>query len=272
MHTNNIWEMRPKQSGILKSMPVTSWTFLIGTLALMGIPPLSGFFSKEEILNTAAHGPALLFLIAMAVAFLTAFYMGRLVTLVFFPYYAKASKGKPAGKKEGDGLHEAGWQIAIPLLILGVFSVIAGFLPFKSLVLDGYGHHGEHAPLWLAIASFALAASGFFLAFLLYRNKTEESHKKVFEGLVAVLKKKYFFDDAYDWMIRNVQQNIAKFSDWFEKIVVIEGEVHGTAKATKQVGNLLRKLQTGGIQFYAFVFTLGVTVLLYLFVVGGNGS
>ena len=259
LHTQEIWKM-PTDKGLLKSMPITTTTFLIGTFALMGLPPLSGYFSKEEVLATASHGPAPLFWIALAVVFLTAFYMGRLCTIVFFRT-SKTKEVRPMGLTP----QESGWPISLPLILLAILSVIGGYLPIRDLV--SHGHHGAHheSALFLAALSIGLALAGFISAFFLFRKQTEACQSQAFPKVL--LEKKYFFDEFYDGVvIKGFQENIARISDWFERIVVIEGGVNGTARLTRLAGDWLRKLQSGVVQFYALVFSVGMTTLIYLFV------
>jgi NADH-quinone oxidoreductase subunit L len=263
LHTQNIWEM-PQDKSLLKSMPITSFTFLIGTAALMGIPPLSGYFSKEEILAAALTGPKVLFIISLVVVFCTAFYMGRLCTIVFFR----------TNPKHHGHAHESNWKIALPLLILAVLSVIGGYLPIKSMVASGHGHHAaHHGGEWLAALSIGLAFAGFALSFVLYRNKKSEAdeYKSALAPVKTLFENKYYFDAFYDKVvIAGIQENVAKVSDAFEKHVVVEGGVNGMARLTRLAGDLLRRLQTGGLQFYAFVFALGITLILYYFIVVGS--
>lgn len=255
MHTQNIWEMRTK-SGNIKAMPVTSITFLIGTAALMGLPPLSGFYSKEEILSAASHGPQILFYIALSVVFLTSFYMGRLCTLVFFNQ----------GSKTHGHAHESDKIILLPLIILAVFSVIAGFLPIKSLIESGH-HAAHHGPAWLAWVSILIALAGFGASLLLYGKKSNPGTGKSWAH--NLLSQKYYFDAFYDALIKLVQENLAAFFDWFERQAVVRFAVNGTASATRLAGRTLTKLQTGAVQSYALAVSLGVTVFLFLLLLRG---
>ncbi len=249
LHTQDIWDM-PDEKGLLKSMPVTSWTFLIGTAALMGIPPFSGFFSKEAVLAAAFHGPKLLLFFAMLTVLCTSFYMGRLCTLVFF---------RRAHELHGrHSAHESGWPMALPLIILAVFSIGAGFLPIPGFL----GFHAEHEGGGIIqVLSIILAVSGFILAFVIFRGRQPQPLQNFW---AEVLEKKYFFDDFYDTVvIKGIQESLGAASDWFERKVVVEQGANGTARLTRSLGNLLRKLQTGAVQFYALVFSIGVTLLLY---------
>ncbi len=257
MHTQDIWEM---EEGLLKKMPITSLTFLIGTAALMGIPPLSGFYSKEEVLAAAFTGSKPLFYLSVATVFFTSFYMGRLCTVVFFR------------KREHHGhghAHESNWAITLPLILLCVLSVIAGFLPLKALLPAVAEHGGHHeGGNIIAILSLSCAAAGFILAFLMYSGK---KHADKTAGPLVVLEKKYFFDELYDIVvIKGIQENLAKIFDVFERIVVVEGGVNGTARGTFKIGDVLRKLQTGLIQLYALVFAAGMVLVLYAVLVWGK--
>ena len=270
MHTQDIWDMN-REGGLIKKMPVTSITFLIATAALMGIPPLSGYFSKEEILGAVAHAhnPVLLVFSFLAV-FCTSFYMTRLCTVVFLsPSAAPAPKKHHHDKHHAHHhgpAHESPALMTVPLITLCVLSVIAGFLPLKSFV--SHHAHAAHHAAWLPFVSVGLALAGLVFAFILYRGKkapaaSEQSQAPATFWNSLVLNK-YFFDTFYDKVVINFfQENIARVSDWFERVVVVELIVNGLARATRNAGDLLRKLQTGVVQFYALVFAAGVTVILY---------
>jgi len=272
MHTQSIWDMgaygQKKFLALFKKMPVTSLTFIAGTLALMGIPPTSGFFSKEEILAAAHGGPQLMFICAAVVVFLTAFYMGRLSGAVFLPGTIHLSH--TAGHHEPHAPHEPDWRMLLPLAVLGVLALIGGFLPIRELLPEAHGHHEGGS--FLLILSLSLAGAGFLLGILLFRNHDES---RVSTGLAAVprtlLERKFFFDDAYDWLIQNVQERTASFCDLFEKIVVVELGANGIARLARGAGSTARKLQTGIVQFYALVFTAGLGLLIYFFVSGRLG-
>ncbi len=284
MHTQDIWEM---EEGLIKKMPVTSITFLLGTLALMGVPPLSGFFSKEEVL-AAAHGASKpLFWLAVSVVFFTSFYMARLCTIIWFRKREHAhghhdhgeqrlERQAPASLHESSDsghAHESGIAITLPLIILAVFSAIGGFLPVKGLLPAAHGHHGEHgghheAAHFITMLSIGFVLLGSALAFLLYRTRKTSTPAS---GAAAVLEKKYFFDDFYDnVVIKGIQENIAKISDLFERSVVVEAFANGTAKLTRKIGDAVRSFQTGVVQFYALCFAAGLTVIVYCVILWGR--
>lgn len=258
-HTQNIWEMKTPQ--LIKKMPVTAVTFLIATFALMGIPPLSGFYSKEAVLAAAAGGPQPVFWISLVVVFLTAFYMGRLLVALF------AKSNRPDSHAH---VHESDWRMSLPLLVLGICSIFGGFLPIADLFgHSASGHHGDSSLVYL---SLGFALSGFLLSWLFYSKRPDglSGMLSVFKPFDHLLKHKYFFDDLYDLFIRYVQDNIARVSDLFERWIVVEGAVNGTAKGTRGIGDILRKLQTGSVQFYVLLFAGGFTFLVYLLILGGK--
>ena len=271
LHTQNIWKMarvsRDTAGGLFKKMPITSWSFLFGTLALLGIFPTSGYFSKDEILIVAADGPVLLYGMALATVFFTAFYMGRLLTVVF----GSEKKHVPAAQPHEPHPHpirESGPRMAIPLIVLAIFSVIGGLLPIRELLPDRTFFEESYSITRLA---HFLAMGGFLLAYLIYRRRLEGASEAwpILRPVKFLLDRKYFFDDLYDLLIRHVQENFARLSDGFERVVIVKLGVNGAARMLRGVGDLLRKLQTGVVQFYATFFAAGVTVLIYLWILGG---
>lgn len=274
-HSQNIWDMgaRVQAEGgrfyLFKAMPFTSFTFLIGTLALMGIPPLSGFYSKEAILAAASHSSAPLFTLAMITVFLTAFYNGRLFTLVFLP----AKRSSAAHDAHAHPLHEGGPAMVLPLVILAVLSVFGASLPVKEWLAaaphapHGAAHHGFDS---LAILSLAAAAAGFLLAAGLYFKRTQSLRQsvKVLAAPGKVLDRKYFFDEVYDRVISGGQDKAARYTDVLERYAFVEWTVNGLGRITRSLGDQLRRLQTGIVQFYGFVIVVGVTAILYIFMAG----
>ncbi len=271
LHTQDIWEItattRQASTSLFKKMPVTTLTFLIGTLALMGIPPLSGFFSKEEVLIVAHSGPTPIFWLAMITVFLTAFYMGRLCTILFFGGKIKLTVPEHGGHKH-HGIHEADWRILIPLILLAVLSALGGYFPIRELLPDHSFFEGGHD---IQALSLTFAIGGFILAFLIYRFIPRETLQlRPIRIPQLILERKYFFDDLYDFIITYVQGNFAKLCDWFERIVVVEGAVNGTAKTTRAFGDFLRMLQTGMVQFYALLFAGGITLVIFAWILWGH--
>lgn len=262
LHTQDVWKMsslvRSEKTSWLKNIPITGITFLVGTAALAGLPFTSGFFSKEEILGAASSGSPLIFGMALLVVVLTAFYMGRVVTLVFF------SSAKDRHHHDHPKPHEDNILITLPLIILAVFSLIAGYLPFHSFLEKHVSGEASH-PSWLVTASIALALTGLISSFFLYRKKNEEAHLPGLRGFVQLLEQKFYFDRFYNWLIAHVQENIALATDAFERLIVVRRGAEGLGGLTRFFSNTARKLQNGWIQSYVLIFVLGwTTLVLYL--------
>ena len=246
-----------KLGGLAKKMPVTAALFMIGSLALSGIYPLSGFFSKDEILTLALERNWILFITSIITAFLTAFYTTRAVILTFF------------GHRESHHGHEPRqWMIA-PLSILAFLSIISGFLGIEKL-LHQHLDHPIHFNLMIAITSSIIAISGIILSIIFYQIKPELPGivRVRFESFHTLLSERYYIDHFYNWILNHVQAPIAQFCERFEHRAVIGIMVNGTANLTASFGDLARKLQTGRIQTYLTVFFGGVIVMIYCFVRG----
>ncbi len=247
----NIFQM----GGLLKKLPVTSICFLIGTYALIGFWPASGFFSKDAILVLAFKQNKILFAASAFTVFLTALYMGRLLSVAFF--------GTSKSRKK---IHESGAQMLLPLVILSVLSLIGGFLGIEHF-LEGLNHlHEAETNQRIILIATSLGVLGVLISFLFYQFKEKERKlfTVFFSPIFMLLEHKYFIDDAYDLFLRGVQQPFAKFLSWFEKKIIVEGAVNQTAAATATAGEYSRKIQTGKVQTYLTVFLAGVIVLIYL--------
>jgi NADH-quinone oxidoreductase subunit L len=264
-HEQNIWNM----GGLSQKMRTTYWTFLIGTLALCGVPPLSGFFSKDEILATAYQQSTALFVLAGVVAGLTAFYMFRLVFVAFLG---------PAKSPLADHAHESPRVMTVPLVALAVPSLLAGFwgidlfigraflksagetlaLPWYEQILAPF----NHSPLAALFGLFA-AVIGFSVALRLYSKASQDPLPQRLGALSRALRNGFYFDEFYNALIAATQENFAKLADWFDRWIIAGVAVKGTHGTTELLGRALRMLQTGNLQTYAFLFVVGVTLLLY---------
>ncbi len=287
VHTNNIQEM----GGLHGKMKITSITFLIASLSIAGIFPLSGFWSKDEIFAVAYYGGHYFFLAAgIVAAFMTAFYMFRLYFLTF--------TGAPRDRHAYDHAHESPRNMTIPLIILAVLSVCAGWWGIPWLE-HGYGsfvkfgHHAHHAEpnIALMLVSLAVAGSGIGFAYLVYRKKviTAESIGARFRPLYKLLYNKYYFDELYMAAIVNPTYKIAEILFRFDQVVidgivngaaritlwwswakerfdtyVIDGAVNGAGYLSLAIGRALRKTQTGQIQTYALVVFIGAVILIFV--------
>ena len=262
-HKQDIWQM----GGLREKMPTTYWTFLLGTLALCGVFPLSGFFSKDAVLASAADtahgGNGILFGIGVVVAALTTWYMLRLFFITFHG---------TARTKAAEDAKESPRVMSLPLIILAVASAIAGFLGIEGFASHGLGleHHGAHAHATLAMAfSFLAVIFGASVAFALYWNAEADPIQRHLGGFSSILRNRFYIDEIYDFLILVTHETLSQIAAWMDRWVlsglIVRG-VHGGADLT---GRALRMLQTGNIQTYAFLFVLGIAVIIY-FVVGRN--
>ena len=256
--------------GLRSRMPVTSVVFVIAALALSGIPPLSGFWSKDEILQGIwKDGNLATLVITIGAFFLSALYMTRLCWLVFF------GKLKP----ENEAAHEAPFEMTGPIALLGILTLVFGFtapdwldnvlgLPgeatgFGSFVLDKAGRFHEHVVL--AGVSSVVALVGIVLGLALYRQGMSLPGA-VERGLAPVRNlaaNKYYLDYAYQWTIDRVVLAIGGATAWFDRHVVNDAGVDGTGLFTAKMSRILRQHQTGQVSNYV----LGITVGTLIFVV-----
>ena len=243
--------------GLSKKTPTTFITFLLGTLALTGMPGLAGFFSKEEILGAAyphgEHGCGWCFWVALFTALLTAFYMTRCVVVAFF--------GK-ARSHEAEEAHEGPWQITLPLMILAVFAVGAGYHLFSDrlLALRPEGHHGEGMALVMTL-SIAAIALGTAAAFFLYKGKESEPLKG---PLIRAFANRFYIDPFYDKLVLWFQDRVAWIVSGLD-VVFSDGLVARLPAAlARQGGHIARKVQSGQLQGYTFALGAGLLLVIYL--------
>lgn len=266
-HEQDIWKM----GGLRKKMPVTFWTFMVGTLALAGVWPLSGFFSKDAILAAARHHSLPLFLLGVGVAALTTFYMFRLVFVAFL-----GSERTP----EAGHAHESPGVVIWPLRILAVFSVIGGVIGIEALFggmfkPDAEHPHGllaqlvypfQHAPV-AALSGLVAFAVGLLAAWKLYANTKTDPLPEKLGALSRAMANRFYFDEIYEATVIRAHDFIAAVADWIDRWIV-EGFCIGLVRGgTDLTGRALRLVQTGNLQTYAFLFVLGVAVVLW-FVLG----
>ncbi|MBO6585900.1 MAG: NADH-quinone oxidoreductase subunit L [Gracilimonas sp.] len=286
--------------GLRKYMPSTYKTFLISTIAIAGIPPLAGFFSKDEILAMTANAGAgefggymymALWGVGMITAFLTAFYMFRLTLTTFHGEFKLGQRFKEAIGAE-KYLHESPATMTIPLWTLAGLAAVGGFLGVPNFVVETFTGETAHINLlhnWLyninadyelilgkpikwGIMAFSIviAIAGTWTAFRMYNNNQQlESDAKLadrFGGLYQTWKDKYNLDEVYEGLISDP---IVKFSDKVLAVFdmkVVDGIVNATAGTVRLFGSLFRYVQTGVVSSYALAFVIGVIVILYLMI------
>ncbi len=295
VHSNNMSDM----GGLRKSMPTTYWTFVVGSLALAGIIPFAGFWSKDEILATLGHeGYTTVMWIAIAGAFVTAFYMARAVALTFHGTYK--GEGHP---------HEAPRVMTAPLIGLAIPSIFVGILNIPGVEWPGIGnftewlgvrvvtmgdYHPESIDWGLAAIGLVAAGAGLALGWLIFsRDRATQKSRDRFEvpALYPLLRRKYFMDDLALGVVGATTGPIARFVDWTNTYVIdgiinlvggvvkalggfvygildqraVDGVFNGLSAVTDGAGSVVRRLQTGRVQQYAAGFVAGAVILVIVF-------
>jgi NADH-quinone oxidoreductase subunit L len=261
--------------GLKKKLPITSLTFLIGCLAISGIFPLSGFFSKDEILAFAFDQQPVLWIVALLTAAMTAFYMFRLYYITFH--------GKFRGTKEEEHhLHESPTSMTIPLIVLAVLAVIGGFIGLPKVmgphILEHYLENVlkyssfktgmltlQHSTEWnLMGISLAVALTSIFIARYLYvkRGIVPEPDGAKLNFMYKLSQNKFYLDELYEAiMIKPLQWLSNKFFNNVE-LGGIDGAVNGTGNGVKALSSVVRLLQNGQLTFYVFAMVIGVLCIL----------
>jgi NADH-quinone oxidoreductase subunit L len=242
-HEQDIWKM----GGLSRKLPITFITFVVGALALIGCPPFSGFFSKDAILALAYERNTPIFFLALFTAFLTAFYVIRLLVIVFF--------GEPRSNIARES-RESPPVMTVPLIVLSLLATLGGFAFFARNFL-ALPVEKEIAIIVPALAIVALIVGG-GLAIALYRNRLTEPVKDL-----ELLRHKFYFDEAYSWLIYWTQELLARVSAFVDRWIIDAGAVGGSSRGTWGIGALLRLVQVGNLQGYVFLFGLGVVAVIY---------
>lgn len=252
VHSNLMTDM----GGLRKYMPITHITFLIACLTIAGIPPLSGFFSKDEILVAAFEHNKIIFAVQWLVAGITAFYMFRLYFNIFWnrtPVFHHAP-------------HESPTFMTVPLILLAVASVLAGFVPFHNLVTsDGKAFHTVFH--WMiAIPSVLIALVGIGIAIWFYKkqNSIPDQVAQGIKRIYDIVFHKFYIDEIYLFITHKVIFNfISRPVAWFDRHIV-DGTMNLIGDTTVYGSNLIKKMQSGQIQWYIWFFTSGVLLLAFL--------
>lgn len=273
-HTQNMHEM----GGLFRKMKITAVTFIIGSLALAGIPPFSGFFSKDEILLEAYYSDyPIIFWMGVVAAFLTAYYMTRAVWLTFF--------GKPRDHHKYEHAHESPWVMTLPLVILAVPATLAGLAGSGATnhfiqEFITFGEHHAEPSSFVQMVALGAAVSGILVGYLVYGLQVFSKRTLIRAAgpIYALFKNKWYFDEVYQATVVNGGLLLSNVLGLFDKYVVdgivnatgyltvkvsefsgafdwgiIDGMVNGVASTVAYGGSLARRLVTGYVQTYVMV-------------------
>jgi NADH-quinone oxidoreductase subunit L len=261
VHSNEMKDM----GGLRKRLPVTHICFLIACLAIAGIPPFSGFFSKEEILLAAYHADKTVYMVGLFTSGWTAFYMFRLYFCVFWK--SPAAEGAHVGA-EGGHHGEAPVTMKIPLVVLAAGSVLAGFIPFSRFVTyDGLPAAGHSVGVF-AVAPVLLAVVGILIAGYLYKQESGRPEKAAaaLGGLYRVAYHKFYIDEVYSFITKKIIFNlIGRPAAWVDRNI-IDGFMNLLASVTEGISAWIKGFQSGKVQDYVLYFFAGVAGLAVLFI------
>ena len=255
IHSNEMKDM----GGLRKYLPITHITFLIACLAIAGVPPFAGFFSKEEILLAAYQHNQTIYWVALITSGLTAFYMFRLYFNIF---WSKEASVQAIHKGEG------GFAMMMPLVLLAVGSAAAGFIPFGHFVSTDGTRLETVFHLMFSIAPVALGLAGIFTAMWMYKKESNRSDKIAasLSGLYKAAYHKFYIDEIYLFITQKIIFNlIGRPAAWVDKNVV-DGLVNATGNGTKNISEIIKRFQSGKVQQYAIYFLAGVIGLAVLFI------
>jgi len=249
VHSNEIKGM----GGLRKLMPVTHISFLVACLAIAGIPPFAGFFSKEEILTAAFRANKFIYSIGLLVSGLTAFYMFRLYFSIFW--------GKEAAVHGSHG--EGTATMRLPLVILTAGTLLAGFVPFSNYVSSDSIPFATSVDWIFSIAPVALAALAILLAANLYKKENDKPQKiaSLLGGLYQSAYRKFYIDEIYVFITKKIIFNgIGRPAAWIDKNMV-DGLMNGMASVTAEAAAFIKGIQSGKIQSYTLYFFGGIACL-----------
>jgi len=278
---SNEQDMR-RMGGLRKSLPITFITFLVGCLAIAGIPPFSGFFSKDEILLHAFEHSKVLYAVGLFTAFLTAFYMFRLLFLTFFGEFRGTEEQK-------HHLHESPASMTLPLIVLAILAAVGGFMnaPFflgeenaylsnylaplftysKQLNPAAFGVHADHATeLMLIGLSVGAGVLGIILAYVQYVSRgvrpVEDGESRGF--LESLIYHKYYIDELYNALIVRPIMWLSRGLFRYVENGIIDPIVNGFGRLTMGGGQLLRYVQTGSVETYLILMVVGIVLVMAL--------
>ena len=249
VHSNLMTDM----GGLRKYLPITNITFLIAALAISGIPPFAGFFSKDEILVAAYAASPFYFWVEYIVAGITAFYMFRLYYSIFWGEnrtYEHAPKESPL-------------SMTGPLMFLALASIVTGFIPFSQYISPDHIPYETHIHWNVALPSIGIALLGIGLATWMYLRprKAPDNLVKAIPGLYKLSLNKFYIDEIYLWITHQVIfKGISAPIAWFDRHVV-DGSMDGIAWTTRSLSEKIKGMQSGQLQQYAYMMIVGALAL-----------
>jgi NADH-quinone oxidoreductase subunit L len=250
VHSNNYTAM----GGMRKYMPITHIAFLIGCLAIAGIPPFAGFFSKDEILTACYEWSPYMGLWMSLVAGMTAFYMFRLYYLIFWWNEPDYGHHTP---------HDAPFSMSAPLVFLSAVSCVAGFVPFGHFVTYNRLPYDIHLDTTIAVTSVAIAVIAIALATVMYRkeNPLPAKFKAAMPALWDWCHHRFYWDELYMFITHKIIFNsVCRPIAWFDRHI-IDGTMDAFAAITNKASWSIRGLQSGQIQMYVWVYLIGALLL-----------
>lgn len=254
VHSNDMKDM----GGLRKFMPITHLTFLIACLAIAGVPPFSGFFSKEEILLAAYNSSMIVYVIALLTSGLTAFYMFRLYFSIFW------NKQSEVHNDHGEGT----FSMKLPLVILAACTIGVGFIPFGHFVSTDGKALETPFHLMFSIAPVLIGLSGIALAMWMYKKESNKPQQvsTALGGLYKAAYHKFYMDELYLFITKKVVFNlIGRPAAWVDRNIV-DGLMNGIASTTGKISSLIKGVQSGKVQNYALYFVGGIAALLIMFI------
>ncbi len=267
VHSNE----KERMGGLRKYMPITHATFLIACLAIAGIPPFSGFFSKDEILAACYAFSTPMGIFMSGIAALTAFYMFRLYYLIFWgkDYYAAQKALYDAGTlpHEPHKPHEAPLTMTLPLIILAIVTCVAGFIPFGEFVSSNGEPYTIHIESTIATISILLAVGGIAIATFMYaRGESGVTRfiNTLLRGPIKAAYHRFYIDEVWLFITKKIIFNcISRPIAWFDRHIV-DGSLNLLAKGTQKAAALVRPFQSGNIQTYCIYFLSGALIIILI--------
>jgi len=248
-------------------MPITHLAFLVACLAIAGIPPFAGFFSKEEILFAAWRSHPAIYYLGVLTSGITAFYMFRLYFSIFWNKHPEVAKAGISGEQ----IHsksEGTFSMKLPLIFLALGTTTVGFIPFSNFITPDSKGFSSGINIAFSIVPVTVSLIGIVIAYSLYFTQSDRPQQlaTALGSLYRTAYRKFYIDEIYLFITRKVIFNcIGKPAAWIDRNIV-DGTMNGIAWATGRVSVMIRGLQSGRVQSYAMYFFAGIVLLTIVFI------